>query len=101
MDSRKAVAAYPTLEKRVASVLIEHDPSGLYAMGAPHDEHDGDVRAIISALQRATSLADVRPILESTLGRWIRGAGKDVDVLCASMALPIWEAWCDFKSEAG
>lgn len=101
MDSRKTVAAYSTLEKRVGSVLIEHDPSGLYALGAPHDEHDGDVHAIISALQHATSVADVRPILESTLGSWIRDAGKDVDVLCATMAPPIWEAWRDFKSEVG
>ena len=46
MDADKAAKAYPTLEKRIARLLVEHDPSGLFAMGAPHDEHDEDVRAI-------------------------------------------------------
>ena len=101
MDAKKAAAAYPTLEKLIARVLIEHDPSGLYAMGAPHDEHGGDVRAIIASLQRATSLADVHSILVDRLCGWIVNAGKDVDDLCSSMAPAIWEAWREFKRAAG
>jgi hypothetical protein len=85
MDAKKAAAAYPTLEKLIARVLIERDPSGLYAMGAPHDEHDGDVHSI----------------LVDRLCGWIVDAGKDVEDLCSGMAPAIWEAWREFKRAAG
>jgi hypothetical protein len=101
MDPKKATAAYPALEKRVRNVLVEQDPSGLYAIGAPDDEHDEEVRRIISLLQRATSVADVREVLKDRLAPWILDAGKSVEDLCTKMAPPIWEAWCEFKLKAG
>lgn len=101
MDAERAAAAYPALEKRVIGILVAHDPSGLFALGAPRDEHDRDVHTIISALQGATSVTDVRAILERELAHWITGASKDVDELCREMAEPIWDAWCEFRSKAG
>jgi hypothetical protein len=101
MDPKKAATAYPARERRVVEILIAHDPSGLFALGAPRDEHDAEARAIISKLQRATGTADVEGILDDVLGGWIRSAGKPTTDLCAAMAPDIWEAWRNFRNAAG
>jgi hypothetical protein len=101
MDSKKASIAYRALERQVVDIVIAHDPSGLYALGAPRDEHDGDVHAIISRLQRASGPTDVESILAEVLRPWLDGASKSTTELCAAMAPGIWEAWHEFRRAAG
>lgn len=101
MDTQRATKAFPTLQKRIVDVLVEQDPSGLFGTGAPNDEHDADVHAIISQLQRAKSESDVRSVLNDRLRGWIIESGKNVDEVCAQMAPAIWEAWREFKDQAG
>ena len=101
MDSKKASIAYPVLERKVVDILVAHDPSGLYALGAPRDEHDRDVHAIISRLQHASGPADVEGILADVLRPWLEDAGKSTTEFCAVMAPGIWEAWQNFRKAAG
>jgi hypothetical protein len=101
MDPKKAATAYPALKRRIVEILIANDPSGLFGLGAPYDEHDRDVHIIISKLQGATGTSDVEIILEEVLGGWMDSAGEPVTGLCAAMAPDIWEAWQDFKNAAG
>ena len=101
MDSKKASIAYPVLERKVVDILVAHDPTGLYGLGAPRDEHDRDVHAIISRLQDALGQADVEGILADVLRPWLDGAGESTRELCAAMAPGIWEAWQNFRKAAG
>ncbi len=101
MDARKAAAAYPALEARIRALLVEHDPSGLFEAGAPRDEHDREVHAIVSRLRRAADEDDVAAILADVLGGWIDGAAKNRAELCSRMAPHVWEAWRAFTSAAG
>src|SRR5437773_10857366 len=101
MDPKKASVAYSRLEERVVDILVAHDPSGLFALGAPRDEHDREVHAIISKLQHATGPEDVEGILSAVLRPWVEGAGKSVAALCAATAPDIWEAWQKFREVAG
>ena len=64
MDPEKAKRAYPELDERVRQVFLEHDPDQLFALGAPTDEYDGDIHALISALRTATSVRDVESALD-------------------------------------
>ena len=98
MDPKKAASAYSVLERRIVEILVAHDPSGLFALGAPHDEHDRDVHIIISKLRRAAGTSDVEIILEEVLGGWMNSAGKPTSQLCAAMAPDIWEAWQYFRN---
>ena len=95
MKPEKAKRAYPELEESIRRAFQAHDPDGLFAMGAPADEHDTDIHAIISSLQHAAGAEDVA----ATLRHRFEG-GDSVDRLTA-MAAEIWQAWRDFKRAAG
>jgi hypothetical protein len=101
MDPDKATAAFPVLEERIRQTLVAHDPSGLFELGAPRDEHDGDVHTIISRLQRASDETEVPGILEDALGHWIGDRRRVQRKVCEAMAPEVWDAWSAFKVEAG
>lgn len=100
MDPKKARAAYPQLFNAIRAVIYRHDPSGLFALGAPKDEHDDDVHRIISRLQHVDSPDAVPEILDDVMGYWFE-ENPDPKDFARAMAPPIWDAWCVFIEEAG
>ena len=100
MNKEEARAAFPGLFEAIREVLQRHDPSGLFAMGAPKDEHDDSINRIVARLQSVQSAEAVPEILEREVGGWIRGNGKDAVEVCAAMAPEIWVAWCEFREKA-
>lgn len=51
LNPDNAKSAYPELEESIRRVFQQHDPSGFFAMGAPKDERDDSIHAIIARLQ--------------------------------------------------
>jgi hypothetical protein len=66
---------YRPLRNAVAAVIARADPVNLLALGAPGDEYDGEVGAILPQLPRAGSEADVLTIIR---GEFVRRFGEDV-----------------------
>lgn len=97
MDPAKAARAFPRLIAAMRTILHRHDPSGLFGMGAPEDEHDGSICRIISGLQLVRECNEVASILEAELGDWIADNGNDPEKVCQAMAPEVWEAWSTFQ----
>ena len=85
----------------IREVLQRHDPSNLFELGAPLDEHDSSVHRIIGGIQHAHDPAGVTEVLERELWDWINAAGNDPTRICAAMAPDVWRAWRAFKGGAG
>jgi hypothetical protein len=66
---------YRPLRNAVAAVIARADPVNLLALGAPGDEYDGEVGAILPQLPRAGNEADVLAIIRS---EFVRRFGEDV-----------------------
>jgi hypothetical protein len=66
---------YRPLQNAVAAVIAKADPVNLLALGAPGDEYDGEVGAILPQLPRARNQDDVRSIIR---GEFVRRFGEDV-----------------------
>jgi hypothetical protein len=66
---------YRPLRSAVAAVIAQADPVNLLALGAPGDEYDGEVGAILPHLARARSEDDVRTIVRS---EFVRRFGDEV-----------------------
>ena len=97
MDTQKARRSYPKLLRDIREVFRKHDPSGLFSMHVPDDEHDSDINRIISDLQHASGQEEVPRLLQKHLDEWIKDAGNDPFEICDRMASPIWDAWSEFK----
>jgi hypothetical protein len=101
VDPEKARRAYPDLENSIRQIFLAQDPDRLFELGAPPDEHDGDIHRVISKLQYASEVSDLVHILEHCrieapeMGR--QGSSDD----WRGMAPAIWEAWLAFKQAAG
>lgn len=98
MDTNKASKFYPKLLRDIQEVFRKHDPSGLFSLGVPNDEHDDDINRIVSELQHVSDPEEVPVLLKKHLGEWINSAGKDPSEVCQRMASPIWDAWCEFRN---
>lgn len=101
LDPTRAVSAFKELEGAVRDVLLEHDPSGLFAMGAPRGEHDSDIHRVISKLQFVDKCEGVSDVLQSVLGGWISESGHEPARICAAMAPDLWRAWLVYQEKAG
>ena len=101
MDPQKAKAAFPELFHAIREVVYRHDPSGLFAISAPKDEHDDDVYRIISLLRHSRSMEEVPEVLDTVMGRWLSENPYASEEMWGSMAPEIWEAWKTFLEKAG
>jgi hypothetical protein len=63
------------LRKAVAAAIAEADPINLLQLGAPGDEYDQEVVAILPGLKNATSEEDVCRIVR---GEFARRFGEDI-----------------------
>ena len=100
MDPKKANAAFPELFAKIQDVLYRYDPSGLFSIGAPKDEHDDSVYKIISLLRYIRSLEEAPGILHKTMGGWLAENPQASEEMWALMAPEIWEAWQTFLKKA-
>ena len=57
------------LRKVVAAAIAKADPIGLLQLGAPGDEYDHEVAAILPELRNASSEEDVRRIIRKEFAR--------------------------------
>ena len=94
MDKNKAAAAFPELIATLRDVLRQHDPSGLFALGCPEDEHDDDIHRILSLLQGAQGRGDVVNVLDSVLSGWV--PEEERKATFEAMAPAVWAAWSAF-----
>ena len=101
MDPKKARAAFPELFNKIREIVYQHDPSGLFSVGAPKDEHDDSVYKIISLLRNKKSLEEVPDVLDKAMGGWLEENPEASDDMWVSMAPEIWEAWKTFLKKAG
>ena len=101
IEATRAAGAFPELLRTIRKVFYQHDPSGLFAVGAPEDEHDALIHMVISRLQYLRGSEEVAVVLEAELGGWIASNGKDPKDACSSMAPAIWSAWCVFREKVG
>ena len=101
MNPDEASSAFAVLEAEIRDVFRRHDPSGLFGMGAPADEHDSDVHRVISALQRVADPCGVSEVLQSVWREWIAARGQDPIRVCDAMAPEVWSAWRAFRRRAG
>ena len=100
MDSKKAGTAFPELFAKIQDVVYRYDPSGLFSIGAPKDEHDDSVYKIISLLRCICSLEEVPGILHKTMGGWLAENPHASEDMWISMAPEVWEAWKIFLEQA-
>ena len=100
MDPEKAKAAFPVLFDAIKEVIYRYDPSGLFSIGAPKDEHDDSVYRIISLLRDTRSLDEVPDILDKAMGGWLAENPHATEEMWVSMAPEIWEAWKIFLQKA-
>ena len=101
MDKEKAAAAFPKLFEDIREVIYQHDPSGLFAMGAPKDEHDDSIHRIISLLQHIHGPEGVQEVLEDAMRDWIADKGDNPKEVCTAMAPAVWTAWSEFRGKVG
>ena len=101
MDPKKASAAFPALFHKVREIVYRYDPSGLFSIGAPQDEHDDSVYKIISLLRDKHSLEEVPDVLDKAMGGWLAENPDASEEMWVSMAPEIWEAWKTFLEKAG
>ena len=101
MDPKKASKAFPTLFSNIREVVYRYDPSGLFAIGAPKDEHDDSVFKIISLLRDKHSQEEVPDVLDKAMGGWLADNPEASEEMWEEMAPEIWEAWKVFLEEAG
>ena len=101
MDPKKASTAFPTLFSKIRKVVYRYDPSGLFAIGAPKDEHDDSVNKIISLLRYKHSPEEVPDVLENAMGGWLADNPEASEEKWVAMAPEIWEAWKAFLENAG
>ncbi len=100
MDPTKARAAFPRLLSEIREVVYRYDPSGLFAIGAPKDEHDDSVYKIISLLQHIHSEEEVPQVLEKAMGGWLADNPEASEEVWTAMAPEIWDAWKAFLERA-
>jgi hypothetical protein len=62
--------AYGKLYAEASQLVREADPIRLIAIGAPDDEYDVEVSAILPRLREATSPSDVHRIVHEEFARW-------------------------------
>ena len=96
MDPKKTGTAFPELFAKIQDVVYRYDPSGLFSIGAPKDEHDDSVYKIISLLRYIRSLEEVPGILDKAMGGWLPENPHASEEMWVSMAPEIWEAWRKF-----
>ena len=101
MDPKKASAAFPALFNTIREVVYRYDPSGLFSIGAPKDEHDDSVHKIISLLRSTHTLEEVPDVLDQAMGGWLEDNPYASGEMWESMAPEIWEAWKTFLEKAG
>lgn len=83
---------YRPLRNAVAATIAKADPINLLALGAPGDEYDQEVRAILPLLPSATSEAEVCTIIRS---EFVRRFGDEVagpPARYTEAATAIWRA---------
>jgi hypothetical protein len=66
---------YRPVKSAVARIIARADPVNLLALGAPGDEYDGEVAAILPLLASAQSVQDVHSILRA---EFVRRFGEEV-----------------------
>jgi hypothetical protein len=89
---------YKRLFADVRAILNRHDPMALLAMGAPDDEYEPEVAAILPRLSRARGPADVEAIIADEFLRWFdeRLPRETVSVVAAD----VWGAYVRFRDSA-
>ena len=101
MDPKKAKEAFPELFHAIREVVYRYEPSGLFAISAPKDEHDDDVYRIISLLRDSRGPEEVPEVLDNVMGGWLTENPHASEEMWVSMAPEIWEAWETFLEKAG
>ncbi len=101
MDPKEARAAFLALLSQIREVVYRYDPSGLFSIGAPKDEHDDSIYKIISLLRHTHGPEEVPDVLEKAMGGWLADNPEASEEMWVSMASEIWEAWKTFLAKAG
>ena len=85
--------AHARLFAAVARALRESDPMDLIAMGAPSDEYEPAVGAIIPRLASATSVDDVQNIVHEEFAQWFTSVDAGPPDRYRNAATAIWNAY--------
>ena len=89
-------AAYGALYTEVSRLMREADPIRLIAIGAPADEYDVEVRAILPRLREAKSSDDVQRIVHEEFVHWFSAEIAGPAAGYADVSKKIWEVWSKF-----
>ncbi len=99
-DGHSTHKAFPALFQGIRNAVIASDPTGLFSLGVPLDEHDDLIHRIISGLGAARQADDVEAILDNALRSWIDAAGGRKDGVVGELSPVIWHLWQNFRQEA-
>lgn len=92
IPKQKLRLQYQSSYRGLSELLYRHDPVGLRAAGAPKEEYESEVSAIIPKLEDATGPDDVRRIVHQEFLRWFgdeQTAGPESAY--NAIACEIWE----------
>jgi hypothetical protein len=88
--------AYGRLYTEVSRLVREADPIRLIAIGAPDDEYDVEIGAILPRLCEATSAGDVHRIVHEEFVRCFDADIAGPPEIYAAMSVEIWQTWGQF-----
>jgi len=84
---------YKQLYKQVASVLLTHDPVGIF-FGDNVDEYDPEVSTILPKLKNCKSEKDVLELVYKEFVKWFDESIIGPKTKYKPIAKEIWEIWC-------
>jgi len=88
--------AYGRPYTEVSRLVRQADPIRLIAIGAPDDEYDVEIGAILPRLLEATSAGDVHQIVHEEFVRCFDGDIAGPPEIYAAMSEEIWQTWKRF-----
>jgi hypothetical protein len=85
--------AYGRLYTEVSRLVRAADPIRLIAIGAPDDEYDVEIGAILPRLREATSAGDVHRIVHEEFVRCFDPDIAGPPEIYAAVSEEIWQTW--------
>lgn len=100
MKREEGQQRFRNLHATVSELLRQHDPLDLIASGAPNDEYEPEVSAIIPRLREARGNADVRALVHEEFVRWFDAETAGAPSRYEDLANRIWNAWVEFRAKS-
>jgi hypothetical protein len=98
---QKVKREYGPLFATVSAALANADPMGLIIDGAPPDEYEPEVGAVLPRLREACCAHDVEQILWEEFVRWFSAEVAGSREKYRDISIVVWQPWQEYKAGAG